>query len=255
MRILNQASIALTAVDATDGHMLHATALCTRAVAPPIRNASGHLVYLNLQPDEYEFTVQCQGYTAYTLQAQVQADRCNMCLIPMMPVAGSPQLVRRAHLLWQVTQDDVAAADIDFSVTVTTMLPTLRLMEAAAKGAQALQLASTFSSQLLLQRFICGNQVIMLEKYLEDTRQYVLTQPLAKALKRGDYLQPYWLLHTNRFGVAALPVQRRFLPDQPLEFMLQSGKQKITVTAQPQDICGQMIPAVFAAATTKAKGD
>lgn len=255
MRILNQASIALTAVDATDGHMLHATALCTQAVAPPIRNVSGHLVYLNLQPGEYEFTVQCQDYTEYKLQVQIQADICNMCLIPMIPVAGSPQLTRRAHLLWQVTQGDMPAVDIDFSVTVTTMLPTLRLMEAAPKGAQSLQLASTFSSQLLLQRFVCGDKVIMLEKYIEDTRQYALTQPLAKALKRGDCLQPYWLLHTNCFGVAALPIQRRFLPDQPLEFMLQSGKQKITVTAQPQDICGQIIPAVFAAATTKAKGD
>lgn len=235
MRTIIQLSAAFLVLDGrTKRPVREASILVDGGRRRCIRRGDGHVVFTGLPETAHTFEITAPGFCPVRRTVQPGAGAVPEVVV-LQYAPDSLQLRSFNHYRFRFTKKGVPLADSRVEVTLLTGCGSLRVVESAQKGGQALALSGGDNPMLLYQEYEAGAAgTVALTGYDRGGGCYELREPLGKALAAGASLCPRWTLDTDREGTAVLPGIGLFMQREELEFSFRTeGTQGKKLTLPP----------------------
>ena len=234
MRTLSRVSAAFLLLDGRDKTpVLGATILVDGVRQKTVSKGDGHYVFINLPPTEHEYEISALNYHPVRRVLDASPELLPE-IVPMQYAPDSPRLRSIPHYRVRFCRGGRPLDGETVTVTLQTLVGSLRVIEKAEKGAWHLSLGGGYAPAVLYQTFEAGPAgELMTTVFDRAAGTYELRRPLDCALREGTLLHPRWQLETDRNGVAVLPFIGFFMQRDELELLFAWQDKKVSVTAAP----------------------
>lgn len=225
MRVIHKASLVFLLKDVyKKTPITTAVILCNGKQNPYVRKKSGHYVFSDLFPGNYEISITCKGYNSLKFPVELQENETKVMNFDLSYTPDNASISNSTrfeitfyHLKKRVPDKEVAAIlekDASF----------MKLIENAEQGAEEIKLnIDEMTEGIIGQKYIYEvkkqKHEIRIEGFNPENKTYTLDKPLEEELPSGGKFYPKWDIRTDISGRAIIPFIGQFMEANPVEFM------------------------------------
>ena len=236
MRLIYEASLVFLLTDIyTKQPITNAVILCNGKQNPYTRKNSGHYVFSNLYPGEYEISIMCKGYTDINMTVTLRENETQIVVMQLPYTVDNPLLSNLTRFEITVMQDKEPLKHTEVLLKLKNELAFLKLIEPIESGVEDIMLNAGMTSGLLNQKYIYKikrkEHELFLWGYDQDKKCYILKDPIEEKVDVDGKFMPFWKVKTDGRGRVVFPFLSQFMKDDIVQFELKTEDAKANVKA------------------------
>ena len=201
-----------------------AVILCNGKQNPYVRKQSGHYVFSDLFPGNYEISITCKGYTGLKFSVELKENETKVMNFDLSYTADNTSISNATRFEMTFYHLKKRASDKDVSVLLQNESSFMKLIENAEKGAEEIKLnIDEMNSGIIGQKFIYEvkkeRYEIKIEGFNSENKTYTLANPLEEALESGGKFYPKWDVKTDSAGRVVMPLIGHLMEANPIKLM------------------------------------
>ncbi len=241
MRLIYEAALVFLLTDIyTKMPITNAVILCNGKQNPYTRKSSGHYVFSNLNPGEYEISIMCKGYTDINMTVTLRENETQIVVTQLPYTVDNPLLSNLTRFEITVMQGKEALKNTEVLLKLKNELTFLKLIEPIEAGSEDVMLNAGMTSGLLNQKYLYKikrkEHELFLWGYDRDKKCYILKESVEERIDVGGKFMPFWKVKTDGRGRVVFPFLSQFMKDDVIEFELKTEDSKSSVKA---DVAGE----------------
>lgn len=225
MRVIHKASLVLLLKDVYKKTPVNtAVILCNGKQNPYVRKKSGHYVFSDLFPGNYEISITCKGYNSLNFFVELQENETKIMNFDLSytPDNASISNSTRFEITFYHLKKRVANKEVSFILKKDASF--LKLIENAAQGSEEIKLnMDEMTEGIIGQKYIYEvkkqKHEIRIEGFNSENKTYTLEKSLEEELVSGGKFYPKWDIRTDTAGRCVVPFISQFMESNPVEFM------------------------------------
>ncbi len=225
MRVIHRASLVLLLKDVYNKTPITtAVILCNGKQNPYVRKKSGHYVFSDLFPGNYEISISCKGYNSLKFPVELRENETKVMSFDLSYAADNSNISNsvRFEMTFYHLKKRVAEHEVEISLEDDSSF--IKLVEVAKAGAQNIKLnIDEMTEGIIGQKYIYEarkqKQEIKIEGFDDEDKTYTLDKPLEKDLVLGGKFYPKWDVKTDAVGRVIMPFIGQFMQNNPIKFI------------------------------------
>ncbi len=204
-----------------------AVILCNGKQNPYVRKKSGHYVFSDLFPGNYEISISCKGYNSLKFPVELKENETKVMNFDLSYTVDNPNLSNSARFEITFYHLKKRFSDSSISLCLGDESSFMKLIENAQQGANELrlnldELADGIIGQEYIYEIKKRKYEIKITGFDSENKTYTLEKPLEEALATGGKFYPKWNIRTDAVGRAAMPFISQFMKSNPVNLMCEA---------------------------------
>lgn len=240
MRVIHKASLVFLLKDVYNKAPIDtAVILCDGKQNPYVRKKSGHYVFSDLFPGNYEISITCKGYNGLKFPIELKENETKVMNFDLSYTSDNPNISNSFRFEITLYHLKKRAADQEAEISLADDSSFMKLIENADAGAEEIKLnIDEMTDGIIGQKYIYEvkkqKQEIKIEGFNAENKTYTLDKPLEEALESGGKFYPKWDVRTDAAGRVIMPFIGQFMEKNPinLKFLVKDGEETLKSKAE-----------------------
>ena len=248
MRVIHKASLAFLLKDIySKMPVSNAVILCNGKQNPYTHKKSGHYVFSNLYPGEYEISISCKGYNSLNFPVVLRENETKEIVSDLSYSVDNQDMMRTTRIEAVCRHGKKILKNSGVRLKLKNELSFLKLIEPTEQNSDVLKLSVDMITGLLGQNYIYElkkeNREIFFWSYDQEKKAYISRDFQATKLEPGGKFYVVWDVKTDSKGRLIMPIMPQFMKESVLKFELTSGevRSNIEINILGKENSGQAI--------------
>lgn len=214
-----------------------AVILCNGKQNPYVRKKSGHYVFSDLFPGNYEISISCKGYNELKFPVELKENETKVMNFDLSCSADNANLLNSVRFQFTFYHLKKKLPNTDVSISLDQEASFIKLVEDAKQGAEEIKLnLDEMTEGILGQKYIYEvkkqKYEIKIEGFNAENKTYTLDKPLEEDLPSGGKFYPKWDVKTDAVGRVIVPFISQFMESNPVNFKCEVKEGEDTLKAK-----------------------
>ena len=248
MRVIHKASLAFLLKDIySKMPVSNAVILCNGKQNPYTHKKSGHYVFSNLYPGEYEISISCKGYNSLNFPVTLRENETKEIVSDLSYSVDNQDMMRITRIEAECRHGKKLLKNAGVRLRLKNELSFLKLIEPTPQGSDVLKLNVEMITGLLGQNYVYEFKKQMREiffwGYDQEKKAYISRDFQEAELEPGGKFYVFWDVKTDSKGRLIMPIMPQFMKESVLKFELTSGeiRSNIEIDISGKENSGQAI--------------
>lgn len=249
MRVIHKASLVFLLKDIySKMPVSNAVILCNGKQNPYTHKKSGHYVFSNLYPGEYQISISCKGYNNINFPVTLRENETKEIVSDLSYSVDNQEMMRTTRIEADCRHGKKKILkNTGIRLRLKNELSFMKLIEPTEQGSDVLKLNIEMITGLLGQNYVYEFEGAMREiffwSYDQEKKAYVLRDSQETKLEPGGKFYVIWDVKTDSKGRFIMPIMPQFMKESILKFELTSGeiRSNIEVDITGKENSGQAI--------------